>query len=62
VCPPEEDDVILLFFPLTHEFEEEIGLSDEEFEDPNEFGLPFVLPTHKDKEMAIFSHTDSLMK
>jgi hypothetical protein len=60
--PPKEVDVILPCFPPAHEFEEAISLSDEEFEDPNEVIRAFVLITHKDKEMVVFSHTGSLLK
>jgi hypothetical protein len=56
---PKEDDVVLPCFPHACEFEEAISLNDEEFEDPNEVSLAFVL-THEDKEM--FSHVDGLMK
>ena len=58
--PPEEDNVVLPCFPPACEFEEEISLSDEEFEYPNEATLAFFLPTHEDKEMV--SHSDGLMK
>jgi hypothetical protein len=59
---PEEDDAVLPCFPPAREFEEAININDEEFEDPNESSLAFVIPTHKDKEMVIFCHTDSLVK
>jgi hypothetical protein len=59
---PEEDNAIIPCFPPAHEFEEAISLSDEEFEDPNEASLEYVVPTHEDKEMVIFTHTDSLIK
>jgi hypothetical protein len=45
-----------------HELEEAISHNDEEIEDPFEASLVFVLPTHEDKEMVIFSHTDGFMK
>jgi hypothetical protein len=58
----DEDKVVQPCSPPTHDVEETTNLDDEEFEDLVEIALPSVLPTHKDKEMVIFSHTDGLMK
>jgi len=62
VLPLDEDEVFQPCFPPAHEVEEVISLNDEEFEDPVEAPLAFVLLAHKEKEMFIFSHADSLMK
>jgi hypothetical protein len=62
VLSPEENDVLLPYFPHVCEVEEAISLSDEEFEDHVEDAPTSVLHAHKEKEMVIFSHTNGLMK
>jgi hypothetical protein len=57
MLPLDEDEVFQPFLPPAHKYEEAISLNDKEFEHLVEVALVFVLPTHKDKHMVIFSHT-----
>jgi hypothetical protein len=58
----DEVEVVHPYSPPVHEVEEENGLNDEEFEDPVEATPTSILPSHEDKEMVIFNHTDGIMK
>ena len=62
LLPLDEGEVVQPCFPSVHEFDEAISLNDEEIKDLVEAALAFVLPTHEDKEVAIFSHIDGFMK
>jgi hypothetical protein len=57
---PEEDDVLMPCFPHARGVKEATSLSDEEFVDLVEAAPTSSLPTHEDKEMVIFSHTNGI--
>jgi hypothetical protein len=60
--PLNEVEVVQTYSPPAREIEEATSLNDEESEDPFEFALTSVFPTHEDKELVFFSHTDGLVK
>jgi hypothetical protein len=60
--PLDEGKFVQPFSPPIHDVEEATSLDDEESEGQVETTLASILPTQKEEEMVIFSHTDGIMK